>query len=96
MLGLSDPLNIPTGLITDNMIYALDNEPRNKQVVEAMEHLIDSGRTVCVWDSRVGGIKDINDMVKKGLKPAEIEGIVRECSVSGLSAKLALGKWKRV
>lgn len=96
MLGLSDPLNIPIGLPTDKLVYALDNEPRNKQVVEAMESLIDAGRTVCVWDSRVSGVKDINDMVKKGMRPSEVESIVRECSLSGLSAKLALGKWKRV
>lgn len=97
MLGLSDPLNLPVGLPTDKLIYALDNEPRNAQVVSAMQSLIDAGRTVCVWDARAKGLKDINDMVKKGgIRPAEVEEIVRECAVSGLSAKLALGRWKRV
>jgi len=96
MLGLSDPLNIPVGLTTDKLVYALDNEPRNPQVVEAMQRLIDAGRTVCVWDRRVEGIKDINDMVMKGLKSVEIQAMIRECSVSGLSANLAMSKWKRV
>jgi hypothetical protein len=96
MLGLSDPLNVPSGLPVDNLVYALDNEPRNVQVIEAMHSLIDAGRTVCVWGIRVNGIKDINDMIKKGFKAGEIESMIRECSHSGLSAKLAVGKWKRV
>lgn len=96
MLGLSDPLSIPADIPSDNLVYALDNEPRNQQVVSAMEALIDAGRKVCIWDSRVNGMKDINDMVKGGIKPAEVESIIRECSASGLSAKLALGRWKRV
>jgi hypothetical protein len=44
----------------------------------------------------VDGIKDINDMIKKGFKAGEIESMIREGSHSGLSAKLAIGKWKRV
>ena len=96
MLGLSDPLNVPVGLPVDKLIYALDNEPRNKQVVEAMETLVDAGRTVCVWDPQVNGIKDINDMVKSGLKAGEVEAMIRDNSHSGLSAKLAIAKWKRV
>lgn len=96
MLGLSDPLNVPVGLPVDRLIYALDNEPRNKQVVEAMEGLIDAGRTVCIWDSRVNGIKDINDMIRGGLKVGEIASMIRVNSHAGLSAKLSIGKWKRV
>jgi hypothetical protein len=96
MLGLSDPLNIPVGVPTDKLVYALDNEPRNKQVVDAVANLIDAGRSVCIWDSRVGGIKDINDMILSGIHAAQIESIVRERTLSGLSAKLALESWKRV
>ena len=40
MLGLSDPLNVPSGLPVDNLVYALDNEPRNVQVIEAKHSLI--------------------------------------------------------
>lgn len=96
MLGLADPLNIPVGVPTDKIVYALDNEPRNKQVVEAMETLIEAGRSVCIWSPRVNGIKDINDMILKGIHAAEIESIIRECTLSGLSAKLAMKSWKRV
>jgi hypothetical protein len=96
MLGLSDPLNVPVGLPTDKLVYALDNEPRNKQVVEAMEALVDAGRAVCIWDVRVNGIKDINDMIKKGFKAGEIESLIRQNAHTGLSAKLAINRWKRV
>lgn len=96
MLGLSDPLNLPDRLSPNKIVYALDNEPRNKQVVEAMSSLIDAGRKVCIWDNRVAGIKDINDMIRKGFKSSEVEEIVRQSTHEGLSAKLALSLWKRV
>lgn len=96
MLGLSDPLYVPDGTQVDRLIYALDNEPRNDQVVEAMNTLINAGRTVCVWGAGVNGIKDINDMIQRGFKAEEVEAMIRTNSHSGLSAKLMLSRWKRV
>jgi len=96
MLGLSDPLYVPEGVPVDRLIYALDNEPRNEQVVEAMLKLVDAGRKVCVWDRSVKSIKDINDMVMRNIRPVEIESMIRTCAYSGLSGMLAVNRWKRV
>jgi len=72
-------------------IFALDNEPRNKELVKVMEDLIGNGRTVCIWPSSVHQ-KDINDMVLGGLNPHQI---ILENSCSGAAAKLKLMSWKR-
>ena len=96
MLGLSDPLYVPEGIPPERLIYALDNEPRNEQVVEAMLKLVDAGRKVCVWDRSVKSIKDINDMVMRNIRPVEIESMIRTCSYNGLSGMLAVNRWKRV
>jgi hypothetical protein len=96
MLGLSDPLYVPEGLPTNRLIYALDNEPRNENVVEAMKKLIDGGRSVCIWDRNVKSMKDINDMVMRKIRPIEIESMIRTCTYNGLNALLALNRWKRV
>lgn len=96
MLGLSDPLYVPEGIPPERLIYALDNEPRNEQVVEAMLKLVDAGRKVCVWDRSVKSIKDINDMVMRNIRPIEIESMIRTCTYGGLSGMLAINRWKRV
>lgn len=96
MLGLSDPLYVPEGVPKDRLIYALDNEPRNEQVVDAMSKLLSGGRTVCVWDRNVNSIKDINDMVMRNIRPVEVESMIRTCAYRDLSGMLALNRWKKV
>lgn len=96
MLGLSDPLYVPEGIPKERLIYALDNEPRNEQVVAAMTTLINAGRSVCIWDRNVKSIKDINDMVMRNIRPVEVESMIRTCTYNGLSGLLALNRWKKV
>ena len=95
MIGLSDALNIPTELQGASLLYALDNEPRNKQVVEAMESVVDAGHKVCIWSDRFCGLKDINDMVLAGHSPASIMQDIRVNSHSGIAAHVALKRWAK-
>ena len=88
--GLGRTATLPKEL-GDNPIFALDNEPRNKEVVKTMEWLISAGRTVCIWPSTLQH-KDINDMVLAGLNPHQI---IKDNSVQGAAAKLKLMTWKR-
>jgi hypothetical protein len=74
-----------------NPVFALDNEPRNREVVKVVEGLIAAGRTVCIWPSSVEQ-KDINDMVLAGLDPLRI---ITENAVRGAAAKLKFMGWKR-
>jgi transcription elongation factor Elf1 len=78
----------------DNAVFVLDNEPRNAEIVQRMENLIDQGRKICVWPKHIKQ-KDINDMILAGLSGPAIENIIDSYCFSGLSAKLALLEWKR-
>jgi len=95
MIGLSDATNIPEELKDSELIYALDNEPRNKQVVESMERLLEEGHRVCVWSDRVRGLKDINDMVLAGHGRTTIQQDIIRNSHSGLAGHIALKKWAK-
>ena len=95
MIGLSDATNIPTELKNSELIYALDNEPRNKQVVETMGRLLENGHRVCVWSDRFRGLKDINDMVLAGHGKTTILHDIMRNSHSGLAGHIALNKWAK-
>lgn len=95
MVGLSDALNVPDELHKAELIYALDNEPRNKQVVDAMAELLDKGHRVCIWSDRFAGLKDINDMVLAGHGRANIQHEIMRSAFSGLSGHIALKRWAK-
>lgn len=73
-------------------IIALDNERRNKQIVNRMESLIEQGFTVCIWADHINQ-KDINDMVLEGV--SNINQIIKDNSYAGITAKAKLSNWKR-
>jgi hypothetical protein len=95
MLGLSNALNIPERLKGLRLTYALDNEPRNRQVVDAMERIAESEHSVCVWSDRVAGYKDINDMVLAGMSPSAVQSEIARNSHHGIAAHIALKKWAK-
>lgn len=76
----------------DEIIIVMDNEPRNKQIVDRIDKYIDDGYNVCIWPSIIEQ-KDINDMVLAGLDP---EAIILENTKRGLLAKAALTQWKKI
>ena len=74
------------------IVIVMDNEPRNKQIVDRIDKYIDDGYNVCIWPSSID-YKDINDMVLAGLDP---EAIIVENTKSGLLAKASLTQWKKI
>ena len=83
--------------IKENAILIYDNEPRNKQIVQKIEEVIDLGYSVCIWnDKRISDCKDINDMIQSGLTSEEVIGIINSCTYQGLSAKLKLKEYKKI
>lgn len=83
--------------IKENAILIYDNEPRNKQIIQKIEEVIDLGYSVCIWhDKRIDGCKDINDMIQSGLTSEEVVGIINSCTYTGLSAKLKLTEYKKI
>lgn len=80
-----------------NTVYVYDNEPRNKDIVKKIEKKVDLGYKVCIWPDKAKRYgKDINELVCSGLKPKDVQYIIRNNTYSGLEAKLKLTEWKKV
>ena len=78
-----------------NAVYILDNEPRNKQIVEKIQQLILKNKKVCIFPKSLKH-KDINDMVMAGMSVAEIQTIIDSNTFSKLSAQQQLNNFKEV
>lgn len=95
-VGGSDFTKIPSE-IKERAVIIYDNEPRNDVILKKIEHVIEEGYSVCIWNrKRVGNSKDINDMIKSGLDGDEITSIIDSCTYSGLQAKAKLMEYKRI
>ena len=79
----------------NDIVVVLDNEPRNREIVEATRQAIESGYTVCVWSQDVRE-KDINDMVLGGQTPRQVQDCIDVNSVCGIEAQLRWSQWKRI
>lgn len=85
-------------LITpEKTIVVIDNEARNKQIVDRMNNYVDLGFRIYVpptnLDSRD---KDINKMVLSGWKKSQLVALFINNSYTSIKAKLAINNWKRV
>ena len=75
-----------------DLIYAYDNEPRNKEIVSRIERCIGRNQRVVIWPNHIRE-KDINDMVLAG---HDIMSILEENTYSSLEAQVQFNNWKRV
>jgi hypothetical protein len=94
MVGAASLEHEPARFANSDMVYVLDNEPRNPQIVKFNENLIEQGKTVCIWPNGIKD-KDINDMIYH-MKPKQIKKIMDDNAVSGLEAKMRLNRWRKV
>ena len=90
--GDSNLVGVVEHLPTGDWTVVFDNEPRNKQIVHALEVAIDKGYKVVVYPDTVEQ-KDINDMVLAGV---DVKTLVRENTFKGAIAMLKFLRWKRV
>jgi len=72
-----------------------DNQPRNKDIVRAVEKAIDRGLSVVVFPSELEA-KDLNDMVKDGMSVDEVKQLVKDNTYKGATAMIKFIRWKRV
>jgi hypothetical protein len=79
----------------ERLVIVYDNERRSRETVAKMEKAVRAGYRVCFWPENIL-YKDINDMVKSGMRPEYIEMVVDQNSHSGLIAEMELKVWKRV
>ena len=77
-----------------DVVFVLDNEPRNRQIVDKFEKLIDSDQNVVIWPEKIKE-KDLNDMILSGIDSFELSTIISKNTTCGLEAKLKLNQWKR-
>jgi len=77
-----------------DLIFVLDNEPRNEQIVNFNKKLIEDGRKVCIWPDSIKQ-KDINDMIYT-LNPQEIQKIIDKNTFQGLEAMFRLSRWSKI
>ena len=78
----------------EQMTIVLDNEPRSREIIKRMEHLIENNYELVIWPDSIQQ-KDINDMVLMDPK-CDILKIINKYKFSGLTAKLKLADWKRI
>ena len=79
----------------NDVVIVLDNEPRNREIVEATREAIEAGYQVCVWGAGILE-KDINDMILSGKSCREIQDAIDRYSCSGMEARLKWSQWKKV
>tara|TARA_R110000851_G_scaffold189342_3_gene339596 strand:+ start:579 stop:1637 length:1059 start_codon:yes stop_codon:yes gene_type:complete len=94
MVGAAAIDRVPARFTDTDMVYVLDNEPRNPQIVKFNENLIGQGKTVCIWPNGIRD-KDINDMIYR-FSPKQIRKMMDDNAVSGLEAKMRLNRWRKV
>jgi len=94
MVGAGAIEKIPDRFKDTEMVFCLDNEPRNPHIVNYVEKLIEMGKTVCIWPNSLTE-KDINDMIYR-MSASEIKKMIDENTFSGLEAKLRFNQWRKV
>lgn len=75
-----------------DIVYVLDNEPRNLQIVKRISKLIETGNKVVIYPTNVKE-KDLNEIKLSG---KNVETIVKSNIYSGLEANVKLLEWKKV
>jgi hypothetical protein len=94
-VGGSDFTKIDDSL-KENAVLIYDNEPRNGEILKKLNHVIELGFSVCIWnDRRVNDLKDINEMILNGLTNDEVVDIIDNCTYTGLSAKAKFMEYKK-
>ena len=71
-----------------------DNQPRNREVVGAMQGLANQNYKLVIWPS-TWEYKDINEGIMDGLTRSEAQAIIDANTFRGLSLQLALKEWKK-
>lgn len=75
----------------DNLVFVIDNQPRNKEVCKVVESTITKGYNVVIWPQNVEE-KDINEMVLSG---RDVKSIIEKNVYNGLTARAKFIAWKR-
>lgn len=79
------------------LVIILDNEPRNKEIVDKYKKFVDNDFSIVLWPKymlKYG--KDINDYVlNSGLEIDQIKKIIDQNTYKGLMAQMKFKEWKK-
>ena len=75
----------------EDIVFVLDNEPRNTHITQRVAMHIDAGDKVVIWPSSIKQ-KDINDMVLAGI---DVNTVIKSNTYSGLTATLKFKDWRK-
>lgn len=78
-------------VLGSDVVYILDNEPRNTEISSRLQKLIKNGQQVVIWPNNIHE-KDINDMHLAGIAVANV---IKLNTYSGLTAQLKYNEWKK-
>lgn len=76
-----------------NVTIVYDCQPRNKDVISGMLSCINSGYSVCIWNTHID--KDINQEIINGNSTENIKSLIDKSTEHGLSALIKLNDWRR-
>lgn len=94
-LGMDSTLSLPNTISDKKVVFVIDNEPRNYNVVEILQELIQKKFNVVIWPNTIKE-KDVNDMVLSGKTTQQIVDIINKHTYNGLQAQLKLNEWKKI
>ena len=77
------------------LVFLFDNEPRNKQIVQKVEKIIDMGYSIVLFNDTFKG-KDINDMIKSDHSLEQIIEYIENNTFKGLKAKMKFTEWRKL
>lgn len=87
----------------EKFVLAFDNEPRSKNIVDAMGDAIEKGFSVIIFPSSFESLKDINDIVKsKNMSSSEVLQLLDENTYPNDTTSrrfithIHFNKWKKV
>lgn len=79
----------------NNCSIIFDNEPRNKEISNALNKAISFGYNVCIWPEEFKQ-KDINDAIlSEEYSSSELQALIDFNTYSGLTAELKYTNWKK-
>ena len=68
-------MNKLTSTETHKQMYQQANEPRNKEIIQRMEKIIDLGYNIFIWPNEIQ-LKDVNDLIMTGVSKIQLDEII--------------------
>ena len=88
-------LSLDSKIDPSKVTYIFDNEPRNREIVNRMEKIIEQGYNIFIWPHDIQ-LKDVNDLIMTGVTKVQLSEIISINTYNNLSARQALTNFKKV